>query len=73
MVPGERAMEGVSTMTNQGGYFMELNALLKAMPPGRIDLARFEAHERRFGHRYDDPPEIIERRLLDQQRRAHDA
>ena len=60
-------------MTNQGGYFSELDALLKAMPPGRIDLAQFRAHERRFGRRYDDPPEIIERWLLDQQRRAQDA
>ena len=60
-------------MTIQGGYFPQLNALLKAMPPGRIDLAQFEAHERRFGRRYDDPPEIIERWLLDQQRRVQDA
>ncbi len=57
-------------MTNQGGYFKELDALLDAMPPGEIDLAQFEAHERRFGRRYDDPPEIIERWLLDQQRRV---
>ena len=60
-------------MSNQGGYFTELSALLKAMPPGRIDLAQFAAHERRFGRRYDDPPEIIERWLLDRQRRALDA
>ena len=60
-------------MANQGGYFAALDALLKAMPAGRIDLARFEAHERRYGRRYDDPPEIIERWLLDQQRRAQDA
>ena len=60
-------------MANQGGYFMELIALLRAMPPGRIDLAQFEAHERRFGRRYDDPPEIIERWLLDRQRRVLDA
>ncbi len=60
-------------MANQGGYFMELDALLKAMPVGRIDLAQFEAHERRYGRRYDDPPEIIERWLLDQQRRVLDA
>ncbi len=53
-------------MANQGGYFAELDALLKAMPAGRIDLAQFEAHERRYGRRYDDPPEIIERWLLDQ-------
>ena len=60
-------------MTNQAGYFPELNALLKAMPAGRIDLGQFAAHERRFGHRYDDPPEIVERWLLDQQRRLQDA
>lgn len=60
-------------MTQQGGYFKALDALLKAMPPGRIDLSQFEAHERRYGRRYDDPPEIIERWLLDQQRRVQDA
>ena len=60
-------------MAIQGGYFATLNALLRAMPEGRIDLARFEAHERRYGRRYDDPPEIIERWLLDQQRRVLDA
>ncbi len=60
-------------MTIQGGYFKELDALLKAMPSGQIDLARFEAHERRYGRRYDDPVEIIERWLLDRQRRVQDA
>jgi hypothetical protein len=60
-------------MANQGGYFAELNALLKAMPAGMIDLAQFEAHERRFGRRYDDPPEIVERWLLDQQQRVQGA
>ena len=60
-------------MANQGGYFAELDALLRAMPAGRIDPARFEAHERRYGRRHDDPPELIERRLLDRQRRVLDA
>ena len=60
-------------MAEQGGYFTELDALLNAMPAGEIDLARFEAHERRFGHRYDDSLEIIERWLLDRQRRVLDA
>ncbi len=60
-------------MATQGAYFKDLDALLRAMPPGQIDLAQFAAHERRFGRRYDDPPEIIERWLLDQQRRAQDA
>lgn len=60
-------------MTMQGKYFTELDALLKAMPPRQIDLDQFDAHERRFGRRYDDPPEIIERWLLDQQRRVQDA
>ena len=60
-------------MANQGGYFKELDALLRAMPAGRIEMAQFAAHERRFGRRYDDPPEIIERWLLDQQRRVLDA
>ena len=59
-------------MAIQGGYFAELDALLKAMPAGTIDLARFEAHERRYGRRYDDPPEIIERWLLGRQRRVMD-
>ena len=60
-------------MANQGGYFKELDALLRAMPPGRIDMAQFAAHERRYGRRYDDPPEILERWLLDQQARVRDA
>ncbi len=60
-------------MANQGGYFKELDELLRAIPPGRIDMTQFAAHERRFGRRYDDPPEIIERWLLDQQRRVLDA
>ena len=60
-------------MATQGGYFKDLDALLRAMPTGRVDLARFEAHERRYGRRYDDPPEIIERWLLDRQRRVMDA
>ena len=60
-------------MADQGGYFTELDALLNAMPAGEIDLARFEAHERRFGHRYDDPPEIIERWLPNRQRRVRHA
>ena len=60
-------------MTNQGRYFRELNALLQAMPPGQLDMAKFEAHERRYGRRYADPPEIIERWLLDQQARVQDA
>ena len=60
-------------MASQGGYFKDLDALLRAMPAGRVDLARFEAHERRYGRRYDDPPEIIERWLLDRQGRVLDA
>ncbi len=60
-------------MATQGAYFKDLNALLRAMPVGEIDLAQFAAHERRYGRRYDDPPEILERWLLDQQRRVQDA
>ena len=60
-------------MANQGGYFAALDALLRAMPAGRVNLDRFAAHERRYGRRYDDPPEIIERWLLDRQRRVLDA
>ena len=50
-------------------YFTDLHALLKAMPPGAIDMDRFEAHERRYGHRFADPPEYVERWLLDEQER----
>ena len=57
-------------MTNQGRYFRDLNALLRAMPPGQLDMTKFEAHERHYGRRYADPPEIIERWLLDQQGRV---
>lgn len=60
-------------MTNQGRYFKDLNALLRTMPPGQLDMAKFEAHERQYGRRYADPPEIIERWLLDQQARVQDA
>lgn len=51
-------------------YFEDLHALLKAMPPGTLDMDRIEAHELRSGHRFADPPEYVARWLLDQQRRA---
>lgn len=60
-------------MTSQGRYFKDLNALLRAMPPGQLDMAKFEAHERQYGRRFADPPEIIARWLLDQQARVLDA
>ena len=48
----------------------ELNELLRAMPPGEIDMDQITEVERRRGRRFfDDPPEIVRRYLLDQQRR----
>ena len=57
-------------MSTRERYFKDLEVLLRAMPPGRIDMDRFAAHEQRSGHRFADPPEYIERWLLDQQRRV---
>jgi hypothetical protein len=51
-------------------YFEDLHALLKAMPRGTIDMDQIEAHEQRYGHRFADPPEIVERWLLVEQRRV---
>ena len=51
-------------------YFDQLNALLAAMPPGQLDMRQIEANERRHGHRFVDPPELVTRWLLDQQRRV---
>jgi hypothetical protein len=56
-------------MATSHRYFQDLRALLKGMPPGTIDMDQIEAHELRYGHRFADPPEIVERWLLDQQRR----
>jgi len=53
-------------------YFDELNALLAAMPPGQIDMPQVEANEQRHRHQFFDPPELVERWLLDQQRRVQD-
>lgn len=54
-------------------YFNDLDALLRAMPPGQIDLHQIEANERRHGHRFDDPPETVYQWLLDRQRRVQAA
>jgi hypothetical protein len=54
-------------------YFNDLKALLKAMPPGKIDMSRIEANERYHSHRFYDPPETVYQWLLDQQRRAQAA
>jgi hypothetical protein len=54
-------------------YFDDLNVLLAAMPPGKIDMGKVEANERRYGHRFYDPPETVYQWLLDQQRRAQAA
>ena len=51
-------------------YFDDLNALLAAMPPGKIDMSKIEENERHHGHRFYDPPETVHQWLLDQQRRA---
>ena len=48
-------------------YFDQLNALVAAMPPPRLDMRQIEANEQRHGHRFFDPPEIVRRWLLDQQ------
>ena len=57
-------------MATRDAYFEHVRALLKAMPPGTIDLDQIAVHELRSGHRCADPPEYVERWLLDQQRRA---
>lgn len=54
-------------------YFNELKALLKAMPPGQIDMRRIAENERRYHHRFYDPPETVHQWLLDEQRRAQAA
>jgi hypothetical protein len=58
------------TMATPHRYFQDLRALLKAMPPGEIDMDRIELNERRHGHRFADPAELVERWLIDEQRRA---
>jgi hypothetical protein len=57
-------------MATRHRYYQDLRALLKAMPPGEIDMDRIEAHELRSGHRFADPPEYFGRWLLDEQRRV---
>jgi hypothetical protein len=56
----------VSTVANGDRSFRDLDALLSAMPPGQIDMAEVAAYERRSGRRFADPPEYVERWLLDQ-------
>ena len=56
-------------MATRQQYFDDLNALLAAMPPGTIDMLAVDANERRHNHRFFDPPETVQRWLLDQQRR----
>jgi hypothetical protein len=51
-------------------YFDDLNALLAAMEPGKIDMRQIEANERHHGHRFFDPPATVQKWLLDQQRRV---
>ena len=57
-------------MATRQGYFDDLNRLLAGMPPGQLDMIKIRENERRHGHRFIDPPEIVQRWLLDQQRRA---
>jgi hypothetical protein len=58
------------TMAPPHRYFQDLRALLQAMPPGEIDMDRIELNEHRHGHRFADPAEIVERWLIDEQRRV---
>lgn len=60
-------------METSQGYFNDLNAILKAMPPGQIDMSKIKANEQRHSHRFYDPPETVYQWLLDQQRRAQAA
>ena len=57
-------------MATKQQYFDDLNALLAAMPPGKIDMRQIEANERLHGHRFFEPPEAVQSWLLDQQRRV---
>ena len=57
-------------MATRQGYFNDLHRLLAAMPPGMLDMPEIEANERRYGHRFYDPPETVYQWLLDQQRRV---
>lgn len=57
-------------MTTRHRYFADLHALLKAMPPGTIDMGPIRALEQRSGQRFADPSDIVERWLLDEQRRV---
>lgn len=59
-------------MVTRQRYFDDLNALLAAMPPGQIDMVEVEANEQRHHHQFFDPPELVERWLLDRQRRVQD-
>lgn len=58
-------------METKQGYFDDLNRLLADMPAGIIDMERIAANEQRHGHRFYDPPELVHRWLLDQQRRIY--
>jgi hypothetical protein len=51
-------------------YYDDLNAILGAMTPGKIDMGQIEANERHHRHRVFDPPETVQKWLLDQQRRV---
>ena len=60
-------------MATSQSYFTDLKAILKAMPPGMIDMSQIEANEQRHHHRFYDPPETVHQWLLDEQRRAQTA
>ena len=50
--------------------FRELDALIRAMRAGHVDMDQIAAAEQRHGRRFfDDPPELVRRWLLDRQRR----
>jgi hypothetical protein len=54
-------------------YFADLDALLRAMPPGQLDTRLIDANEQRHRHRFFDPPETVYQWLLDRQRRVQAA
>ena len=60
-------------METRQGYFHDLNRLLAAMPPGKLDMRQIEGNEQLYGHRFYDPPETVHQWLIDQQRRAQAA
>ena len=59
-------------MTTSRRYFDQLNALLAAMPLGKLDMTQIESNEQRHVHQFFDQPELVTLWLLDHQRRVKD-